>query len=434
MKLSTLADVNVIAVGVDQTISIMLDVTAAHQLQDEARMPQSIQVVLDRSGSMGGQRLESARHALTELVGRLDSQDRFGLVVFDTNADVVIPNLPMSQHNVGHLHDLISQIVPGGSTDISAGYLLGLSEIKRTLPQSGGTLVLMSDGQANAGVRDPSAFGGLAATAVESRVTSTTIGIGAGYNEVLLEAIATSGDGNHCYAEHDDSAIALLAAQVDGLLTKMAMNTLVRLQSLTGQPAGEFVNVLARGAIWPEGNDLVIRLGDLYSDESRRIIVDAAIPVGRTSHTGTLNVLDIVVEYVALPALDAHTITSTVTVDISDNAHDVVVINEQVRIERLLALTQNAKRSAMDKLYADDVDAAVAEMEISRTLLQETAESLDSQLDDKTRSRVSEEIADLAEIETRMRNQTAEQSAKYAMGDWNRKSRGRGKDLNREIN
>lgn len=129
MKFSAQLDVNVVAVEATDEVSLLLDLQSPQVASAEDRATATLQVVLDRSGSMSGAPLDGAIAALCGLVARLDERDNFGVVVFDDTAEVVVPAAPLSdkQRVVAQLQ----HIHPGGMTDLSGGYLRGLQELKR---------------------------------------------------------------------------------------------------------------------------------------------------------------------------------------------------------------------------------------------------------------------------------------------------------------
>ena len=96
MKITTQLDVSVVAVDLDDEVTIMLDLEAPAIDADKRRPPASLEIVLDRSGSMSGAPLEGAKDALIALVRRLEPTDNFGLVTFDDTAQVVVPAGPIS--------------------------------------------------------------------------------------------------------------------------------------------------------------------------------------------------------------------------------------------------------------------------------------------------------------------------------------------------
>ena len=157
MKFSAQLDVNMVAHETEDEVSVLLDLAApgAPDVGEERRAA-SLQIVLDRSGSMAGPRLAGALVALAGLVHRLDSRDNFGLVVFDDSSQVVVPAGPLLDKT--NVLARIAEIGPGGSTDLAGGYLRGLQELNRVAAGNGGTLLLISDGHVNRGIRDPDAF------------------------------------------------------------------------------------------------------------------------------------------------------------------------------------------------------------------------------------------------------------------------------------
>ena len=108
-------------------------------------------------------------------------------------------------------------------TDLSSGYLRGLQELQRgaqTAGISGGTVLVVSDGHVNGGIRDIDEFASItAAKAASKSITTSTLGYGDGYDETLLAAIARAGSGNHVFASNPDAAGAAIGAEVDGLLS-----------------------------------------------------------------------------------------------------------------------------------------------------------------------------------------------------------------------
>src|SRR4051812_38101223 len=115
MKVSASLDVNVVAHETTDEVAVLIDLEAPAAVEDVPRPPSSLQVVLDRSGSMSGPPIEGAKKALVGLVHRLDPQDRFGVVSFDDQAQVVVPAGPLTDKAA--VIGQIKQIQPGGTTD-----------------------------------------------------------------------------------------------------------------------------------------------------------------------------------------------------------------------------------------------------------------------------------------------------------------------------
>ena len=99
MHIKTQLDLDVLAIECDDQLSLLVELTAPTPEPTAERSARTLVVVLDRSGSMAGERLDGAKAALTALVDRLDPADRFGLVSFDDEVRIEIAAAPMTDKN-----------------------------------------------------------------------------------------------------------------------------------------------------------------------------------------------------------------------------------------------------------------------------------------------------------------------------------------------
>jgi len=342
-------DLDLVALEAADQLTLMLDLTAPISDKAKNRAPQAIQVVLDRSGSMSGEPLESAKGSLLKLVDRLAPQDFFGLVAFDDAALVVVPMRPVQDHHIPSLRQAIRQLNTGGSTDISAGYLMGLRELTRVTTVGASTLLLISDGHANSGEQDPKILASIATKHATQRVTTSTIGLGNGYDEIILEALATGGGGAHRFASTIDEAVGAIAAEVSDLLDKSAVNALLRVKPVQGLTQPPQIQVIQRLPFWKDGEDYVVQLGDLYAGENRRFIIGLEVP--GIAALGLAKVADIVVEYLNLAEMTEISVTmpvqvNVVPVDIAAGR----IPDPIVRAERLIVEAQSEKVIATDEI------------------------------------------------------------------------------------
>ena len=367
MHLNTHLDIDVVALDSDDDVTVLLDLQAPAAPEAGGPRPEHTAViVLDRSGSMSGRRLAAAKRALVELVARLDDRDRFGLVVFDHEASVAIPAGRVGDLGRDELRRRIAAVRPGGSTDLSSGYLRGLQEAGRVATDTGATVVVISDGHANSGVTDPEQLRGVAASASGRSITTSTIGIGTGYDESLLAALAEGGLGNHAFAEHADAAAAAVAGELDGLLGKS-----VQAASLLVAPTGDVASVtlLNDGLSAQRVEDgILIELGDFYGGEQRKLVLTLRVPA--VAALGLAQVAELTLRYVELPSLALHTVTVPVSVNVvpSDLAAGRVP-NPVVTRERLLLSAQTAKQRAEEALNAGDLDGAGQVLARARAVL-----------------------------------------------------------------
>ena len=384
MHVNAHLDVDVVALENDDIVTVMLDLEAPVGDTDATRPDYAAVVVLDRSGSMSGAPLAAAKRGLLDLVDRLDERDSFGLVVFDDRAQVAVPAATIKTLGRDRIRQAILDVRPGGSTDMSSGYLRGLQEARRVVPPGGATIVLLSDGHANAGIVDPAKFRDMGAKAASQAITTSTIGIGVGYDDQILSELAIGGTGNHSFAEEADAASAAIAGELDGLMSKT-----VQAASLTITPgdAVETITVLndLPSQVLPGG--VLVELGDLYSGEQRRLLFSITIPA--MAGLGLATVAELILEFVSIPELISHTVTLPVSVNVVPQ--DVAqgrVPDPEVRRQAMLLEVQSAKRQSERAMRSGDVESARVSLSAARDAL--------STLGPRAGAEVADELADIA--------------------------------------
>ena len=124
MHLNAHLDVDVVALESDDSVTVMLELQAPAAPETGTPRPEhTAVVVLDRSGSMSGPRLAHAKRALVDLVDRLDDRDRFGLVTFDSETEVVVPAGKVGDRGRDRIRRDIASVRSRGMTDLSVGLL-----------------------------------------------------------------------------------------------------------------------------------------------------------------------------------------------------------------------------------------------------------------------------------------------------------------------
>jgi Ca-activated chloride channel family protein len=419
-------DLDMVALESDDRVTLMLDLTAPINEASKDRPGQAVQIVLDRSGSMEGGPLESAKESILKLIDRLAPQDSFGLVAFDDTALVIAPIRTMADHDMPALRRAVRQMHTGGSTDISAGYLLGLRELNRTPASGGSTLLLISDGHANAGEQDPKFFTEVAATNALAKVTTSSIGLGNGYDEKILEALAQGGGGAHRFASTIDEAIGAIAAEVEDLLDKAIVNTVLRLTPTVGLTRQPQIEVLQRLPHWKDGDTYVVQLGDLYAGENRRFMIDIEVPGIRA--LGLCQIAEITIEYLNLADRQEISVTTPINVNVvpGDQAAGRIA-NPVIRAERLIIAAQSEKATAIEELRSGDSKTAsarllktVANLRREASSIQVTdAASAESLILIRTEADEIEALAEMA------KNEDVAYSSKRLTEDFSRKTRAR---------
>ena len=153
------------------------------------RTPLDIALVIDRSGSMSGQPLETAKECAVRIVKGLRPDDRISIVTFDDEIKI-----EQSLVAVGDTKDLearIRSIQSGDSTDLFGGWEEGAKQLAPFIKKDRiARVILLSDGQANHGLIDENQIFAHVSRLAGTGITTSTIGLGHGFNESLMSGMA----------------------------------------------------------------------------------------------------------------------------------------------------------------------------------------------------------------------------------------------------
>lgn len=231
------------------------------------RAPINIALVLDRSGSMAGPPLAAAQEAAARFVGFLGPADRLSVVIFDEQVHTIFGPATAGDVAVG---DAIARVMPGGTTNLSGGWLKGREHVASQLVEGTNRVVLFTDGMANVGITAIPQLVGLTRGAAEARVTTSCFGFGESFNEELLREMSAAGRGNWWYIETLDRMGPIFEEEIEGLVSLAAQNLTIEIRLLHPRTQGVTflqdypVQRTAAGAF-------VVSLGDLYATSPRAL-------------------------------------------------------------------------------------------------------------------------------------------------------------------
>jgi Ca-activated chloride channel family protein len=347
MEVKTTLDIDLVALETADEVAVLLDLAAPPSPAAE-RPPHALQVVLDRSGSMAGARLDAAKQALEALVARLDPSDVFGLVAFGDEVQIALPAAPLGDKPAAAA--AIRALEPDGMTNLSGGFLRGLQEARRGMPERGATLLLLSDGHANVGITEHDALQALAAGGRREGVTTSTIGLGLDYDEALLAALATGGAGTTHFALDGDAAGAAVAEEVGHLLGQAAQAVTVVVRPGDEVPGFALWNDLPACGV---DGGVMVELGDFHAGEQRRILLSLQVPGMAT--LGAATICELEVRWLDIASMTEKVATVPVNVnvvpgDVAAGRVAVPVVRDELAFLRL----QRAKREAAERLARGD--------------------------------------------------------------------------------
>lgn len=368
---------------------------------DAARPPLNLALVLDRSGSMAGEKLAAARDAAAFLLRRLSPDDSVALVTYDDTVDT----LAQSGGGVApsDLGRIVMGVAPGGSTNLSGGWLRGREHVAASRREHRlNRVVLLTDGLANVGITQPAALVDLAAVAkVRDAITTSTIGFGADYDEALLRAMADAGGGNTWYIERPDQAPGVFEEEIEGLLSLSAQNVVVQVRPGAG---ARFAGVLHDYPVRPAPEGPRIEVGDIYGREPKSLLFEFHVPAAAADRD--TDVGEIRVEAHVLTAeggVARQEVTLPIRSLLSPEGHR----EPEVRQEMLLVRTARAREEALRRREIGDHVGASQTLRAAIAHLRSAPDLVGSPL-------VVEQMADLEAVAQKLDEATFDSlDAKY---------------------
>jgi Ca-activated chloride channel family protein len=230
------------------------------------RAPINVVLVLDRSGSMTGSPLEAARAAATRFASFLSPQDRLAVVTFDGEVETIFGPAAAGGPEAA---EAIARVQARGSTNLSGGWLKGRQLVEQGRVDGTNRVVLLTDGQANAGIVDPIRLLGLAEHGAAGGVSTTCFGFGRDFNEDLLEPMARAGRGNYWFVESADQMTPIFDSEIEGLVALAAQNVEIEVRLTHPRVAG--VSFLQSFPVSQTADGWRVALHDLYATSPKAL-------------------------------------------------------------------------------------------------------------------------------------------------------------------
>lgn len=259
---------------------LLVDVVAPTVTPDPSRRrpPVNLGFVLDRSGSMGGQnKIGLAKQATLEAVGRLDAPDRFAVVTYDNEIDVVLGSVIASPEARQLATDRLRAVDARGSTDLHGGWLAGCEQVAGSLQAEGvNRVLLLTDGLANVGIIDPAEIARLAYDLRRRGVTTSTFGVGTDFDESLLQSMADAG-GGHFYFIGDVAQMRdHITSEVGETLEVVAREVVLELTL----PESVRVEALSPFRVEQRSGRILVYLGDMVSGQVLSVVLRLTFDFG----------------------------------------------------------------------------------------------------------------------------------------------------------
>jgi Ca-activated chloride channel homolog len=252
---------------------IKIGIHGLHPSDRRLRPPVNIALVIDKSGSMSGEKIAKAREAALEAVGRLAPDDIVSLITYDTGVRTLVPAQRVGDGR--RLRDAICEIEAGGNTALYGGVTRGAAEVRKHLEDDRyvNRIILLSDGLANVGPSSPEELGRLGASLVKEGISVTTIGLGLGFNEDLMTRLALRSDGNTYFVEHSSDLPRIFAAELGAVLSVVARRIIIEIEFPDNVRPLCFIG--REGVI--RGRKAELTLNQLYGGQERFALIEVEV-------------------------------------------------------------------------------------------------------------------------------------------------------------
>jgi Ca-activated chloride channel family protein len=345
--------------GREQTVDVLIRITPPTLNRENSSNPDlkdrpdwkgrpdlNLSLVLDRSGSMEGEKMVRAREAAMFCVDQMLATDRLSVVTFDEHIDVLFPSEPV--RNKQSMKDLISRVGARGSTALHEAWVRGGLTVSEQMLDTGiNRVVLITDGLANVGITSTDEIVTQAMGLFQRGVSTSTIGIGADFNEDLLMRMAQSGGGNAWHVVEPNDMQHIFQIELEGLIAQFAHTVSLSLIPADGV---RVVDVLNDFELTETGR---YRLPNLQAGSPLEIVVQLA--VGAQEVGTQMRLLDLRLGFTPQDARNAEVLKQAHTVEFvtRSQVESLPVVEEVVKAVQFL-MNARARTEAMKRM--DDGD------------------------------------------------------------------------------
>ena len=364
MDVSCLLDYPTIPAGERRKLHLLVRIETWPEEGGPTRKPLNIAVVIDRSGSMDGEKIERTKDAAVSLVEQLASEDVLSIVTYCETVEV--PLAPTAVTDKDSIKAVIRGIITGGTTNLSGGWLRGLSLLgERENEDYLHRVLLLTDGKANEGITREEDLVEIARQHQERGLTTTTVGFGTGFNESLLGAIAREGGGRFHYVRTPDEVPGVFLEEFGQLARVFGQNLEVRIETAEGvegpEVFGEKRGEHAAGSV-------TTMLGDIRERDRKQVLATLTVPQDLAA--GEQEIATIHVAYDAVRGkIGRRQHVLPVTVTVAAEAGQKVEPDPEVVLEVVVHKIACMKREAVSRLDAGDGEEARGQLQRARRLV-----------------------------------------------------------------
>jgi Ca-activated chloride channel family protein len=349
---------------------LRVQVIAPDRTGPGTRLPLNLALVIDRSGSMSGTKLEKAKEAAIYCLRNLTGADRAAVIAYDDEVRVVSPSKVLTPETKNQMIADIRMIQSGGSTNLGGGWLTGAQEVANHVHEANylSRAILLSDGLANVGIVEPQQLEHHAEELRKRGVSTTTMGIGADFNEDLMERMAIKGGGHFYFIEDGRQIPDFLHRELGEVLSTVARRVTLELSL----PLGVEASMLNTFEMDRQGGGVRVRLDDMIAGEVRSVLFKLTV---RPGSVGTALALPVSLDYLDVESGESRRASSSEAVLTYATAGECAaeVPNGPVMEEVALLEAARAREEALKYDAAGDYVQSTATLARAATYLRTAA-------------------------------------------------------------
>jgi Ca-activated chloride channel family protein len=344
----------------DNETFLFLDVHAPADQVAQSTAPVDLAIVIDRSGSMAGQRMENAIEAARGMIGRLRDGDTISVVAYNNTTSVIVPPTTIDSRTREQAALDLRGIEPSGHTCISCGIEAGMGLLG---DKRGGVkrMLLLSDGEANVGIRDVDGFRRLADRARGMEATISSIGVDVEYNERVMFALAQGSNGRHYFVQTPSGLPRIFDEELQTLVRTVASEAVVEIDLADGV---ELIGVADR-AFTSERGRVRVPMGSFSAREHKTVLARVRVPRGQ----GRRDLAEVRMLWDDLTSGKAGTCEGKLVAMLSDDPREVSPLDPVVENRLARSETGETLTRANELFTAGDLAAARRELDESRKRL-----------------------------------------------------------------
>ena len=418
-KIKLLATPEYLEYGPANASACWVDINLSAPVYEEdenARAAVDIVAVIDRSGSMGGGKLDLVKKTLHFVVSQLTPKDRLCLIVYDNSVDLIFNLTYVNPENKNDIETKIDEVHTRGCTNLCGGLLKGMQEIMLRTGELANvaSVLLLTDGLANVGISStdkivqammdpfgysinrgkylrkikkkkkkkrkkkksklPSTTEGQSSPPKRKRKkkrktksklepireftgTVYTFGYGSDHNAAMLKDISQAANGVYFFIDTDEKIPESFADCLGGLLSTVGQNISLKVELCNGASILEFI--AKKTPTFNENKTSAeVALGDLQSEEQRDVLMEIQLPVCSElgAAGGVLNYASITLSYFNVITAVMEKVTSYLMVERTNTGKPKIsnpIIDKQRNRVLTMKAIEDAKMKADEGKYAE---------------------------------------------------------------------------------